>query len=439
MADADDAPATDPAKPDELVPKRKSGWQLLDADARKATAEYADAYATYLAGAKTPRRAVRGLVELARGAGATALADERPATANGSKLYFVAPGGDAAAFVRVGERPIEEGVRIVIASVDAPHFDLKQQPVFSAAGFGMLDTAPYGDVELESWLVRPLALYLYAARPGAKTGPVELVLGEAAGDPVLVIPDLLPHLSGGVQSDKIVDSPERMNALAASSRKNLLEYLAGQGIDEQTFQDAEVALVPAGAPRFIGVDRALLAGYGHTHRALAFAAVRALLEADRVHHTAMVIIVSRAEAGNTGDSGTAFVSTAMSRAMAALAADVELDVLGSRRIYSRSAAIVAGFVDATRNRGIALNPRSDDALPGALRRVMTAFGAGGAQWHLSKAKLEWGAVSRELATLDLDVVEVGLPLAGVGAPYELVSTLDLYQGYLACRGWLASD
>ena len=104
-----------------------------------------------------------------------------------------------------------------------------------------------------------------------------------------------------------------------------------------------------------------------------------------------------------------------------------------------SAAIVAGFVEGTRNQGIALNPRSDDALPGALRRVMTAFGAGSAQWHLSKAKLEWGAVSRDLATLDLDVVEVGLPSKGAGAPYELVSTLDLYQGYLACRGWLASD
>ena len=153
----------------------------------------------------------------------------------------------------------------------------------------------------------------------------------------------------------------------------------------------------------------------------------------------MVVVVSRAHAYDEGNSGTAFVRSALSAAMRALAADGDdLDVLGARRIYARSAALVAGFVRAKRNRGIALNPRSDDALPAALRRVMDAFTAAEAQWQLSAAELQWGAASRELGTLDLDVVEVGLPTVGEGRPLELISTLDLYQGYLACRGWLSA-
>jgi aspartyl aminopeptidase len=432
---ADGEPGT-AATAEQLAPKHKRGWEALDDAAKLQVAALADDYAAWLADAKTPRRAVTGLIALASKHGATAL-DDDAAPAAGKSFYLVAPGGDAVAFVRVGARPVEEGVRIAIASVDAPHLKLKQQPVYEDAALAMLDTRPYGDIDLASWLVHPLALYVYAARPGAVGKAVEIVVGEDDADPVLVVPDLLPHLARHVQHRAIVDSPERMNAVAAASTAALAGELAARGIDEDTFRDADAVLVPAGPPRFIGVDRALIAGYGHSNRALAFAAVRGLFDGDPPTHTAIVLAVSRSHAGDEGNSSTmAFAPSAMSQVLRALASDGgALDVLGVRRVYASSAALVAAPTGGVRNRGIAINPRRDDALPGALRRAIDSFEAAGAQWQISDEKPARGAVSRDLGTLDLDVVDVGLPTSGAGEPLELMSTLDLYQGYLACRAW----
>lgn len=434
----DDAP--EPKRPalaaKDLIPKHKRGWDQLDKAAKQATAAFADEYAAWLGDAKTPRRAVAGLATLARDRGAKLLdPDARPQHADGNTFYFTGSGGDAAAFVRIGARPIEEGLRIVVVSVDAPHLVLKQQPVFDKAGFAMLDLQPYGDPKLESWLARPMALYLYSA-----DGPVDLVIGEDPDGPVLVVPDLLPHLSGKVQHKAIVDSPERMNAVAASSNEALLQFLAGHGVDEKVLVAAETSLVPAGPPIFVGVDRALLAGHGHAHRSLAYGAVRALFDADQLHQSAAVIIVSRSRAGDEGNSGTAFARTAMTRMLGAFADDGEnLDVLAIRRIYMRSAALIAGALEGVANSGVILHPRADDALPAATRRVVDSFKASGAQYQISGKNPGWGHPSRDLATLDLDVVEIALPVKGVGTPLELMSTLDLYQGYVACRGWLSGQ
>jgi len=307
--------------------------------------------------------------------------------------------------------------------------------VFEKAGFAMLDLQPYGDAELESWLVRPMALYLYSA-----DGPIDLVVGEDPDGPVLVVPDLLPHLAGKVQQDAIVDSPERMNAVAASSNEALWQFLASHGVDAKVLASADTSLVPAGPPSFVGVDRAMIAGHGHAHRSLAYGAVRGLFDADSVQQTAAVIVVSRSQAGDEGNSGTAFAQTAMTRVLRAFADDgAGLDVLGIRRIYAQSAALIAGAIEGSMNSGVALHPRADDALPVAFRKAIDSFDSSGAQYQLSDKNPGWSHPSRDLATLDLDVIEIALPIKRIGAPLELLSTLDLYQGYVACRGWLSGQ
>lgn len=416
-------------------PDKKTGWKHVDDATRALIDAYAVDYASFLSTAKTPRKAVAELLA-AFGAATYLEAGDTPETAAGSRLYFSTSGGDAAAFVVAGKRPVEEGARIIIAAVDAPRIDLKQSPIYDEAGFAMLDTFLYGDLDLKSWLSQPLALHLYAARPGAKDGDVDLVVGEDPTDPVFVIPDLLPHLSRKVQRRKIVDSAERMDAIGARTRKALVEYLAGEGIDEAIFATAEASLVPAGPAQLIGVDRAMVAGYGHSHRAFAYAAVRALAAAEAPMHTAIVIVISKSQIGYTGDSGTGFVKSAMSRIIGALAASgIDSDVLDTRRIYTRSAALIAHRSKGQLNDGLILDPGSDDALPEATRRVLDTLDGAGAAYQLADEP-SWGSPARSLATLDMDVVQIAIPTTGHSSPLELMSTLDLYQAHLAGTAWL---
>jgi aspartyl aminopeptidase len=421
---------------DPLFPAREHGWKALDPAGRQQARVLADDYAGFLDAARTPRRAVAGLIdrfgaeELAPGA--------RPAAEPGARYGFVAPGGDAAALIRVGTRPLADGLRILVAAVDAPRIDLKQSPVQAEGGLILLDTYLYGPLDLAAWLARPLALHLHAARPGASSGAIDLIIGDGPDEPVLVIPDLLPHLSRRVQAGAIVDRPERMDAIAARSLEGLVATLRQQGLDESVFADAEVSLVPASAPTFIGVDRALLAGYGHGHRALAYAAMRALVDGPAPAHTAVVIVVSKHQIGGTGATGVAFVEPALRRVIAALHPDAEPDVLDVSRVLARSQALVARRLEGERNRGVILDPSSDDALPAATRRVLDAVRGAGAQVQIV-SEGGWGSDARILAGLDLDAVDIGLPLEGAGTPLEVLSVLDLHAGYLAAIGWLTGS
>lgn len=439
------APAKPPAKAapaatkaPALFTKPKVGWQAVGAAERKRIDQFARHYLRYLSDAKTPRRAVRGLLRLFKPGSRKLTGTKRVAHAPGTRFWFAHPGGDAAAFVRLGKRPLEDGARIIVAAVDAPRIDLKQRPVYEKVGFTMLDTRLYGRLDLKSWLSRPLALYLYG-RSGRKT--IDLAVGDKPGDPVLVIPDLLPHLSRKAQHKKIIDKPERMDAVVARKQVALLRYLRRKGVSRSLLQTAEASLVPAGKPSFIGVDRGLVAGYAQSHNALAFAAVRAMVAASRrqiPHRTAIVIVISKRHTGYTGATGMAFVKTAMSRIIGAFASEgANTDMLGVRRIYARSAALLAADRGGKANQGLVLNPRGDDALPGAIRRVLDAFRAARAQYQIVSTAA-WSK-ARSLATLDMDVVDVGLPITGAGTPMELLSVLDLYQARLGFFGWLMNE
>ena len=422
-------------KAETLFPKGKRGWAIVDKATMGQVDSFAVGYASYLAAAKTPRKAVAELVKMF-GDGASRLEPgARPARAAGGRFWLIGAGGDMAAFAVLGKRPIEDGARIVVASVDAPRIELKQAPIRSKAGMLMLDTVLHGQVDLASWLAQPLALYLYAARPGAQDGAVDLVVGEAESDPILVIPDVLPHLSRRVQKKSIVDSAERMDAVAASSHAKWTRFLSKQGMDEQVLTHAEASLVPAGPARFVGVDRALLAGYGHSSRAFAYAAVRALANSKTSDHTAIVILVSREVTGDREASHMAFVKTALSQLSSALSERGEaLDALETRRFYARSAALVSARFKGTPSLGLVLSPRSDDAVPRATRRVLDVLDAGKIQYQMHDERARGNA--RALSVLDMDAVDISIPTSGYGTPREVLSTLDLYQAHQACARWL---
>jgi aspartyl aminopeptidase len=394
---------------------------------------HAERYAAFLASAKTPRRAVRALVALAVAAGATPLPEDagtRPAP--GSRFLLVHPGGDAVALLVVGRRPIDEGVRGVVAALDAPRLDVKQNPLLDQAGLTLFDTLPVGTLDEKQWLAYPLALYAYSARPGSAAGPVDLSIGDHPDDPVLAISDLLPHLAYTVQSKAIVDDPERLNAIAASERGALLAFLAAHGLDEGDLATTELSLVPAGPPQFVGPDRGLLHGYGHTHRALAYDAASALIGAPVPTYTSMLIAVSKEPLEGTGSTGLAFVSTALGRAVAHLAGP-DANQLRVLQIHARSALLAGAVMGGKLGSGVAMNPRSSDALPDVLRLFLAASPK--ALVQVEDEPPSGGSPSRQLGTLGLSALDVSIPASGRGSPLEIVSALDLYQGYLLCQGW----
>jgi aspartyl aminopeptidase len=424
------APKHDDEPSDPLFPARQVGWAEVDAAGRARAAKLAAEYRDFLSAAKTPRRAVASLVALAKAAGATELAagqDGQP----GTLYYAVGPGGDAAVFVRAGSQPIARGMRIVVAGIDAPRIDLKQTPVFDKANLAMLDTFVYGEIDAKRWLVTPLALYVHRGRPGAV---VDFSIGEAEGEPVFSIPDLLPHLSSKVQAEQVVDSFERLDAVGAGTRAAWTQLLAERGIDDGMLAEVEAYLVPAGPAVLAGVDGAMISGYGHRHRALAWGAVRALLDEAAPEQTAVVIALSKLEIGGTGSSGLGFATTAISRAIEALAGP-ELDVLDVRRAYARSAMLASDGAPGEVNHGVAIDARADDAMPDATRRAIDRFTAGGAQ-HQLLFDGSGDSAANELAELDIDAVGVSVPTQGEPGPIELLSALDLYSGYLACRAWM---
>ena len=420
-----------PSKPT-LFHKRKTGWKGVDDKQRRRIDDYAASYLRFLSESKTPRRAVSSLTKLfseARQLSRTSKVTAKP----GDMFWFAGIGGKAAAFVRVGQHTPLQGMNIVVVSVDAPRIDLKQRPAYRKADLAMFDTLVYGPVDLKAWLSRPLALYMYIHRGNGRRA-LDLDVGDKPADPVLVIPDLLPHLARHVQRKQIVDDAERMDAVAAKSLRGLEAFLATHDVTTGLLSTAEASLVPAGPAVLVGVDRARIAGYGHNHRALAYAAVRALAQSPTPHRTACVIVLGKAHTNYSGTSGLAFVNAALTRIASELAGKQDPDILDIRRMYARSQALISHHTGGKFDKGVVLNPRSDDALPRATRKVIDAFRASGAQYQII-SKRAWGHGARELGTLDLDTVDIGLPVSGTGTPTELLSVLDLYQAHVGLSSW----
>jgi aspartyl aminopeptidase len=194
----------------------------------------------------------------------------------------------------------------------------------------------------------------------------------------------------------------------------------------------QATLVPAGAASFVGVDKALIAGPNHMSRALPFAATQALLEGEAKNHT-LLILMGQDRSSYAGAGAEAHITNLVPMAIAALASDV--DALRLRRILSRSTVLLFDHSEGERNQGIVLGTRRDDSSPTAFRRAMQTFEAGHVETQLLQAA-GWSE-AREVASLDIDTIAIGLPISGVGRPYELLSTFDLYQARQACLAWVS--
>ncbi len=406
----------------------KAGWASVDAEGKQAIARFADAYLDYVQEARTTRQSARALLAIAATAGAKAWdATTKPKV--GDLLYWQDATGSLA-FLRVGSAPVDDGLTVVLASHDSALIRLTPNPIYERSGLALFDTSIMGTLHLESWLHTPLALSLYQA-PNQKGEAIDIVLGDEPDEAVFTIPDLLPHLSRKVQKGKLIDSPERLDVVAGFTAKALRKTLKRHGLKNGDLSGLEATLVPAGAATYVGVDKGLIAGANHGSRAVPFAALHALLEG-KASRSALVILMGRDQQSYFGPGPEAHISNLLPKAIETLAKRV--DALRLRRIMARTHVLMFDHNKGVRNRGVALGTRRDDSGPSAFRRAIQIFKDANIGTQLLQTS-GWSQ-AREVASLDIDAIALGLPISGIGKPYELFSTYDLFQARAACLAWV---
>ncbi|MGN0808314.1 MAG: aminopeptidase [Candidatus Coproplasma sp.] len=443
--------------------KRKNYYKEASEEELKEIFEYAEGYKKFLFSSKTERGAVKSAKALAeaRGYKSYKFGDKVKA---GDKLYFI--NRDKNIFlIRVGTRNVEEyGFKIMAAHVDSPRLDLKPNPVFEAAGLSFLKTHYYGGIKKYQWTTVPLALHGVVVLPGGEK--VEVCVGEDDNDPIFYITDLLPHLAsaqGELPLSKGV-SGESLNALLAAIpdkaedekeavKAAALKLLnAKYGMTEIDFQTSELTLVPAGKPRDVGLDRALISAYGHDDKVCAYPEMTALFDC-KSEDTLIAVFADKEETGSQGITGmqSRVILDLIECLAKALGADpvqvrynskcVSCDVTAGfdpayADVYEKNnASYINCGASLTKYHGARGKGNTNDAsaeMVGYLRDAMDSHGVIWQTGELGKIDAGGGGtVAMYIANLGIDTCDMGCPVLSMHAPYEIISKADLYSMHKA--------
>ena len=457
--------------------KRENALGRLSEQEAAACADYAKDYVSYLGIAKTERRAYAEAVRRIEALGFRELSTFETLKP-GDKVYRGYHGKTLMAAV-IGQEPVANGINVIGGHTDAPRIDLKPVPLCEKGGLAYFDTHYYGGIKKFHWLVHPLALYGVIVKPdGSK---VEVAIGDNPGDPVFQITDILPHF-GAEQSGKKVSEafdPEDMDVLIGSApdptadkdaketvKRNILRLLADSyGVTEEDFLSAELELVPAGMPRDLGLDRSMITGYGHDDRVCAYAGLRALMDLPAIpRRTGMVLLCDKEEIGSVGATG--MDSTFFENSVAELIArqDTPRPEIAVRRALEASRMLSADVcaasdphfpnADSTGNMakmnaggclikytGARGKSGASDARAEFIADLRRIFAKDGVVWQAGELgrceKGGGGTIALYMARYGMDVVDFGVPLFNMHAPWETASKLDCYMTYRAYRAFLA--
>ena len=449
---------------------RKNAWKKYQ-DNLNVVMDFAEEYKKFISFGKTERLVTRESIELLEKAGfkdATKLKSIKA----GDKVYFINKNKNVCAFI-IGKKPLTEGLRILGAHIDSPRLDLKESPLYEKNGFVLGDTHYYGGVKKYQYVTIPLALHGVVCKKDGSV--VEIHIGEKEDDPVVGITDLLIHLSADQMAKPLGRAIEGENLdlslgsipLEDKGAKGYVLYLLKEqyDIEEEDFVSAEIEVVPAGPARDYGLDRSMIAGYGHDDRVCAFTSLKALLDTKKVEHTACCILVDKEEIGSVGATGAQ--SLFFENAIAQLAKlSGEQDPLYVARLAMQaskmlSSDVSAGFdplypgVNDPKNAayfgdGLVFNKYtgsrgksgSNDANPeyyAFIRRVMDE-----ADIHWQSSELGrvdqggGGTIAYILGNYNMNVIDAGIPVLNMHAPMEIVSKVDVYEAYLGYKAFLVA-
>ena len=440
----------------------KNAWKKYSSEELKKVNDFAEVYKKYISKAKTEREFTSICVEELASRGykdINTLSSLNP----GDKVYVTNKNKNVAAFV-IGSKPLSEGIRVLGAHIDSPRLDVKQNPLYEREGFAMLDTHYYGGVKKYQWVTIPLSLHGVVVKKDGTS--VNVVIGEDELDPIVGISDLLIHLSGDQlqkPAGKVIEGEDLDLTLGSfpldeekdSVKRNVLKLLNEKyGMEEEDFLSAEIEVVPAGPARDYGIDRSMIAGYGHDDRCCAFSSLFALLDCENPEYTACCILVDKEEVGSIGATGahSLFFEYLLEDLLSLEGKNGSLrKLMNNTKMLSSDVSagvdpLFLGVNDlknaAYLGRGVCFNKYTgsrgkggcNDANPefiAWLRNIMDENNV-----HFQTAELGkvdqggGGTIAYILGNYNMDVIDAGIPVLNMHAPMEIISKADLYEAYL---------
>ncbi len=451
---------------------KKNAWLKYDEKEIAKVEKLCEEYKSFISDCKTERECVKEIVRQAEAAGYKDMNKVKKVKA-GDKLYCVNKGKAIALFV-VGTKPLEEGMKILGAHIDSPRLDIKQNPLYEDTDFALLDTHYYGGIKKYQWVTLPLAIHGVVCKKDGST--VDIVIGEDPKDPVVGISDLLIHLAQDQlkkDASKVIEG-EELNVTVGSRplkgedkdavKANILKILKDKyKIEEDDFQSAELEVVPAGPARDYGLDRGMVMGYGQDDRICAFTSAKALFNTRSIDRTGVCILVDKEEIGSVGATGmhSLFFENTVAELMDKMGDYSELKVrraLANSHMLSsdvsaaydpdfpavmekKNAAYMGrgmGFNKFTGSRG---KSGSNDANPEFIAKLRAALEKHNVSYQFSElGKVDQGGggtIAYIMAKYNMEVIDSGVALHNMHAPWELSSKIDIYETEKGYEAFLA--
>lgn len=455
--------------------ENKTAWSKYSEGDLKKVFALSDSYRDFISKCKTERECVSEAIRQAEAAGYRNLADIVAAGGSlsaGDKVYAENMGKAIALFV-IGSQPLEQGMNLLGAHIDSPRIDIKQVPLYEDTELALLDTHYYGGIKKYQWVTLPLAIHGVIVRKDGTR--IEVEIGEKEDDPVVGISDLLVHLSAAQmdkKANKVIEG-EDLNVLVGSIpladtekeavKANVMKLLADTyDMVEEDFLSADLEVVPAGRARDYGLDRSMVMGYGQDDRVCAYTSMKALFDAEGFEKTGVCILVDKEEVGSIGATGmhSRFFENAVAELMNCCGGFSELAL---RRAFQNSKMLSSDVSAAFDPNYPAVNEKKNSAYFGKgivfnkytgsrgksgcneanaeymaeLRNIMEANGVTFQTSELGKVdEGGGGTIAYIMAQYNMQVIDSGVPVLNMHAPWEITSKADIYEAYEGYQAFL---
>ncbi len=447
------------------VPKHAS--EVISQSETDKADEFCEEYKSFLNKAKTEREAVIYVLDKAKKNGYVEFDRDKKYQA-GDKVYYNNRGKSVILAV-IGKKSLKEGIRLSAAHIDSPRLDMKQNPLYEDSDIAYFKTHYYGGIKKYQWTAIPLSLHgVVVKKDGTKA---QVNVGEDDGDPKFVVTDLLPHLAAEQMKRTLADGirGEELNIVIGSRpfkddeasekvKLNVMNILFEKyGITESDFLSAELEAVPAFKATDIGFDRSMIGSYGHDDRVCAYPAAEAIFNIENPDYTAVTVLTDKEEIGSEGNTGLNssyfkyFVAdlanmqgvnyhTVLSNTQC-LSADVNaaFDPTFADVSEKRNASYVNKGVVITKYTGSRGKAGTSDASAEYMGKIRSMLDGENIVWQSGElGKVDaggGGTVAMYLAALDIDVVDLGVPVLSMHAPFEVVAKLDVYMAYRAFKAF----
>lgn len=458
--------------------ERRNAWKTYTQEQLKELDQINDRYKVCLDEGKTERECIRLTVKEIEKQGYRNLNDIKGSLKTGDKVYAVCMGKSIAMF-RIGKEPLENGMNILGAHIDSPRIDVKQNPLYENEELAYLDTHYYGGIKKYQWVTLPLALHGVIVKTDGTVQ--EVSIGEKEEDPVFVVTDLLIHLAGKQMEKKasVVIEGEKLDLLIGSRplekeerldesekeavKANVMRILTDYyDMEEEDFLSAELEIVPAGKARDCGIDRSMILAYGQDDRVCAFTSLFAMLDVEKAVRTSCCILVDKEEIGSVGATGmhSRFFENVVAELVALTEGESELKVrraLQNSRMLSSdvSAAYDPMYAEAFEKRSAAFFGKglvfnkftgargksgSNDANAEYLAEIRRAMNTEDISYQFAElGKVDiggGGTIAYIMANYGMEVIDSGVAVLSMHAPWEVTSKADVYEAYRGYKSFL---